>query len=355
MKTIYPIEWLAPKSGSRLTPGLVRFIDQTQLPGKLVYKETDNVEDIAVAIKTLAVRGAPAIGIVAAFGVVLAAQRGDNPAFVMQTACQAADYLAATRPTAKNLFWALERMKRCAQRGWSSKTDELKEALASEAMSIRNEEADCCHKIGQHGVNLIKAGNTILTHCNAGYLATIERGTALAPIYEAHERGLAPKVFADETRPLCQGSRLTAWELSRAGVPVTVCCDNMAASLMRAGRIDLVMVGSDRIAANGDVANKIGTYGVAVLAHAHKVPFYVLAPTSTFDLSLADGAAIPIEQRDALEVSHGFGKWTAPRDVPVYNPAFDVTPNELITAIVCEKGIIYPPYGENIGKIVGGA
>ena len=328
-------------------------IDQTRLPGELTYVETEDLGTIWTAIRTLQVRGAPAIGIAAALGVAAAAQ---DPVLttseaVLEAVERAAAHLATSRPTAVNLFWALERMRAVALASSSLAAGALKERLVCEAMAIRDEDAAMCHAIGRHGASLLRDGNTVLTHCNAGGLATAEYGTALAPIYEATNQGMRIHVFADETRPLLQGSRLTAWELSQAGIDVTVICDNMAAQVMREGRVDAVLVGADRIAANGDAANKIGTYAVALLAKAHDIPFYVLAPTSTIDMRTPTGDAIPIEERGREEVTHGFGRCTAPDAAKVYSPAFDVTPAELVRAIVCEKGILRPPFGEALGNI----
>ena len=343
--TLKTIEWIS-RNDKRPIPGFVRMIDQTKLPEELVYLDTSSVEEIWEAIKTLRVRGAPAIGVAAAMGVALATQdmKKVSSKEIVAVVKSASDYLAASRPTAVNLFWALDRMKAVADEHQALAPEALKERLISEAMCIRDEDAAMCRAIGEHGATLLKPGQTVLTHCNAGGLATAEWGTALSPIYVAHERGMNVKVISDETRPLLQGSRLTAWELSRAGVDVTVICDNMAAMVMKQGRVDLVMVGADRIAANGDTANKIGTYGVALLAQAHGIPFYVLAPTSTIDISMASGTDIPIEERDPAEVTHGFGRRTAPENVHVYSPAFDVTPASLITAIVTEKGIAHPSF-----------
>jgi methylthioribose-1-phosphate isomerase len=265
---------------------------------------------------------------------------------------KAAEYLATSRPTAVNLFWALERMKRVVRDNAELAPLKLKERLVLEAEAIRDEDAAMCRAIGEHGAGLLQDAGSILTHCNAGGLATSEFGTALAPVYVMKERGRNVRVYADETRPLLQGSRLTAWELMKAGIHVTVICDNMAAQVMKEGLVDAVLVGADRIAGNGDTANKIGTYGLAVLASAHKLPFYVLAPTSTFDLETQDGSGIPIEQRGREEITCGFGKETAPEGVDVYAPAFDVTPAELITAIVCEKGVVRPDYRKNIASIL---
>ncbi len=351
--TLRTIEWVPTRKG-RNVPGRVRLVDQTCLPGRLVFLETADVKRIWTAIKTLQVRGAPAIGIAGAMGVVAAIQnaKAKSGRDVVRAVNAAAKYLATSRPTAKNLFWALDRMKDVAACGTALPPARLKELLAAEAMAIRDEDAAMCRAIGRHGVSLLKNGFTILTHCNAGGLATAEYGTALAPVYVAKEKGMSVRVFADETRPLLQGARLTAWELLEGGVDVTLICDNMAAQVMKEGRIDAVLVGADRIAANGDTANKIGTYSVAVAARAHGIPFYVLAPSSTFDLSLSSGRQIPIEHRAAVEVINGFGKATAPHRVKVYSPAFDVTPAELITAMVCEKGIVRPPFSKSLRRLL---
>lgn len=333
-------------------PGFIRAVDQTRLPGELKFLNIRTIRELWRAIKILQIRGAPAIGVTAAFGVVLAAQKSKSssaPGMVADI-IKAADYLAACRPTAVNLSWALERMKDAAFRARFEAPGELLERLAREALAIYDEDRAVCRAIGAHGFKLLRKGRTVLTHCNAGGLAASEYGTALAPIYHARARGWAMKVFVDETRPLLQGARLTAWELMRAGVKVTLICDNMAAQVMKEGKVDCVFVGADRIAANGDTANKIGTYGLALLARAHKIPFYVFAPTSTFDLSLPSGASIPIEQRGREEVTCGFGKQTAPDGVDVYCPAFDVTPAGLIAAIICENGICRTPYKQSLRK-----
>lgn len=309
----------------------LKMIDQTKLPNELVYLECTTPEEVAHAIKILQVRGAPAIGVAAAYGVVLGADKID----------ETIKLLASTRPTAINLFWALQRMERCAK---SHKGTELKEALLKEAILIHEDDKEKCRKMGEYGALLIKDGDTILTHCNAGALATGGMGTALAPIYIAQKQGKKIKVFVDETRPLLQGARLTTWELKEAGIDVTLICDNMAAVVMKEGKIDLSIVGADRIVQNGDTANKIGTYGVAVLAKEHNIPFYVVAPTSTLDLSLENGSQIPIEEREISEITHGFGKRTAPEGINVYSPAFDVTPNRFIKAIITENGIAYQPF-----------
>jgi methylthioribose-1-phosphate isomerase len=326
--------------------GFLRLLDQTLLPGELTFRDCRTVEEVWEAIRSLRVRGAPAIGCAAAFGVVVGLQtRPDADRLGEVTA-----YLRTSRPTAVNLFWALDRMERAAE-GVASAG--LLPSLLDEAHRIREEDARTCRAIGQAGAALIADGAGVLTHCNTGGLATAEYGTALSVLFTAHNQGRRIHVFADETRPLLQGARLTAWELTRHGVPVTLICDSMAAQVMREGRVQLVIVGADRIAANGDTANKIGTYGVAVLARAHGIPFYVAAPASTFDLDLPSGAGIPIEQRDPREVTHGFGRATAPEGVAVYNPAFDVTPADLITGLITEKGVIRPVTAPAIAAALG--
>jgi methylthioribose-1-phosphate isomerase len=335
--------------------GRIRLIDQTLLPNEFKQIYCDDVDSVWEAIKSLRVRGAPAIGIAAALGTVLGiweSEATDYDTFSAELK-KTADYLATSRPTAVNLFWALERMKRTAEQHKHLGIPELKRVLLDEALRIIEEDQGMCRAIGQHGLGLIHEGDTILTHCNAGGLATSDYGTALAVMFAAHDAGKGIKVYADETRPLLQGARLTTWELMQAGIDVTLICDNMAAQVMKEGRIQCVIVGADRIAANGDTANKIGTYGVAVLAKEHDLPFYVAAPTSTLDLSLETGEQIPIEQRGAEEVTEGFGKRTAPEGVKVYSPAFDVTPARLVTAIITEKGIAKQPYTESLRKLVG--
>lgn len=310
-------------------------IDQTRLPSEVVTLRCVTVEQVHDAIYRLVVRGAPAIGIAAAYGVCLANQ-GSREDYL-----QAMDYLATSRPTAVNLFWALDRMK---QRLIECTDDQrLHETLVAEARKIHDEDRQMCRDIGFEGAALLSGCKRILTHCNAGGLATSTRGTALAPIYHLHEQGHAIEVFADETRPLLQGARLTAWELSQAGVPVTVLTDSMAGGLMRAGKVDAVIVGADRIARNGDVANKIGTYPLAVLANHHQVPFYVAAPSSTFDEQLETGDAIPIEERKREEISMQGDRMVVPENANVMNPAFDVTPAALITAIITERGVLRSP------------
>ncbi len=325
-------------------PGHVRLIDQTRLPVEYVVLDVRTVEEMFDCIRRLAVRGAPAIGVAAAFGLLLGVQRlderdrDDTLGRVKETAA----YLAKSRPTAVNLFWALERMVARAARDHASGAA-IVDGLFAEARAIFEEDKAICRRIGAVGAALLKDGCTVLTHCNAGGLATVDYGTALAPIYVAKDQGKTVRVFADETRPLLQGARLTAWELHQSGIDVTLITDNMAARVMFEGRIDAVLVGADRIARNGDVANKIGTYGVAVLAREHGIPFYVCAPLSTFDARMATGAEIPIEERGAEEVACGFGKRTAPEGVKIYNPAFDVTPARLVTGIVTEVGLIERP------------
>jgi methylthioribose-1-phosphate isomerase len=330
--------------------GALWMIDQTKLPTEHVEVECRTVAEVWDAIRRLVVRGAPAIGVAAAYGVALGAQesRAATAEALLADVEKAADYLATARPTAVNLFWALDRMRRVAGACADEDPAAIKRRLLDEANVVYEEDRAICRRIGEHGQALIADGQTVLTHCNAGGLATAEYGTALAAVFVAHEAGKRVAVYADETRPLLQGARLTTWELQQAGIEVTLICDNMAAQVMREGKVDLVITGADRIAANGDTANKIGTYGVALLARAHGIPFYVAAPKSTFDMSLASGEAIPIEQRDAAEVTHGFGRQTAPDGIKVYNPAFDVTPHELIAAFITEDGIVRPPYEANL-------
>ncbi|HEU4563123.1 MAG TPA: S-methyl-5-thioribose-1-phosphate isomerase [Gemmatimonadaceae bacterium] len=323
----------------------VRIIDQTLLPERYEERDLRSLEEVCDAIARLAVRGAPAIGIAGAMGLVaslLPYRREPRDAFRARMRAHA-ERIRVTRPTAVNLPWALDRMLARAD-GDAADAGALLDALRDEATAILEEDRAMCRRIGEHGLPLIPEGARVLTHCNAGALATGGIGTALAPLYLAAECGRRIEVLADETRPLLQGSRLTAWELARAGIPVTVLTDSMAPSLMRAGRIDLVIVGADRIAANGDVANKIGTYGVAVAARHHGIPMYIAAPASTFDLSLRSGDDIEIEQRGREEVARPFGRPTTPADVAVANPAFDVTPAELITAIISDRGVHRPPY-----------
>jgi len=331
--------------------GRMELIDQTRLPTEHTVIACRTVEEVWEAIKALRVRGAPAIGVAAAMGVVVGVQDApDDESAVREAVAETCDYLATSRPTAVNLFWALDRMRRVTEARRREGGRAVKEALLAEAKAIRDEDARMCRRIGDAGAHLVTEGCGVLTHCNAGSLATSEYGTALAPLYRAHEAGRGFRVWADETRPLLQGARLTVWELMQAGIDVTLICDNTAAVLMRQGKVDLVLVGADRIAACGDVANKIGTYSVAVLARHHGIPFYVAAPSSTFDLALESGEAIPIEERGGEEVTHGFGRQTAPDDAKTYCPAFDVTPAGLVTGIITERGLIAPPSREAIAQ-----
>ena len=332
--------------------GQLFIIDQTLLPSECREIRLASLEAVREAICALRVRGAPAIGVCAAFGLLVALEemRPADIAAGLQAVDTAAGRLETSRPTAVNLFWALRRMRHAA-RAFAGQTGSLRDwrdRLEREACALRDEDTACCQRIGDYGATLIPEGAGVLTHCNAGALATSAYGTALAALYRAHESGRAFRVYADETRPLLQGARLTAWELRQAGIDVTLICDNTAAQVMREGRVQLVITGADRIAANGDTANKIGTYGLAVLAHAHGIPFYVAAPLSTFDVELPHGDGIPIEPRPGEEVTHTFGRATAPEGVAVYNPAFDVTPAHLIAGIVTERGILKPPYEEAI-------
>jgi methylthioribose-1-phosphate isomerase len=328
-------------------PGRLTLLDQTRLPSEVVTVDCHTVQETWDAIRRLVVRGAPAIGIAAAYGVCLA-RRSDQTQRAAYVG--AIDYLATSRPTAVNLFWALDRMRRVVE-SIPGNLD-LATALQAEAVAIHAEDRQLCHDIGRHGARLLTGARRVLTHCNAGGLATSGWGTALAPIYHLHQLGQPIEVFADETRPLWQGARLTAWELAAAGVPVTVLTDSMAGSLLRTGTIDAVIVGADRIAANGDTANKIGTYPLAVLAHYHQVPFYVAAPSNTFDPQLASGNLIPIEQRDPQEVSQPHGITIVPERASVMNPAFDVTPAELIRAIITERGVIAAPSTQAIASLL---
>ncbi|OGV18673.1 MAG: S-methyl-5-thioribose-1-phosphate isomerase [Lentisphaerae bacterium GWF2_38_69] len=321
-------------------------IDQTRLPNELTYIETDQAEEIYDAIKRLVVRGAPAIGCAAALGLgaVLQNSKASNRKDFVAELKRTSDYFSSSRPTAVNLFWALNRCVSKILESSEENIKRLKLILVNEGISILEEDIQMCRSIGEHGLSLIKDGFGILTHCNAGALATGDFGTALSPIYLAHEKGLKVKVYSDETRPLLQGSRLTAWELHRAGIDVTTICDNMAAQVMKEKKINLVITGADRIAANGDSANKIGTYGVAILAKYHDIPFYIAAPSSTIDMKTKEGSAIPIEQRNGDEIRKINNKYSAPEKVNVYNPAFDVVPNDLISGIITEKGILRKPF-----------
>ncbi len=330
----------------------VVMIDQRKLPAREIYVRAKSAAEVARAIKTMVIRGAPAIGVAAAMGIALGMRRSkatgtQKLAAEFQKTCE---MMAATRPTAVNLFWAIERMKRTfassAQAGQS--VEEIKQRLEDESQAIHDEDVASCRAMGAFGADVVPADARVLTHCNAGALATAGYGTALGVIRAAVEQGKHVVVFADETRPFLQGARLTAWELVRDGIETTVITDNMSGALMRQGRVDLVVVGADRIAANGDTANKIGTYSVAVLAREHGVPFYVAAPLSTIDLDTPDGSHIPIEERNPKEVTHVGPSRVAPTGALVWNPAFDVTPHDLIAGIITERGIIRPPYVESL-------
>ena len=346
------ISWLGAAPAGR-----VRLIDQTLLPVEEVYLERDDYRDIAGDIHRLAVRGAPAIGVAGALGVVLGMQghSAARPEVFRARLAGVCTELAGTRPTAVNLCWAVDRVKRAVDSlTEDTSAERMLLALESEAVAILDQDKQLCRSIGEHGAPLVPVGGRVLTHCNAGALATAGIGTALAVIYTAHEQNRKPSVWVDETRPLLQGARLTAWELLRAGIPATLICDNMAGSIMAAGKVDLVVTGADRIAANGDTANKIGTYAVACLAARHGVPFYVAAPFSTFDLAMPDGSLIPIEQRNSAEVTTPGGVRCAPEGVDVFNPAFDVTPAELIAGIITDKGLLKPPFTGSIRSHLAG-
>ena len=330
-------------------------VDQTKLPGKVEILHLSDCKDIWDAIYHLKVRGAPAIGVAAAFGIYLASKqiKADDAADFYRQFKQKKEYLASARPTAVNLFWALDRMERVVAANLSQPVEQIWARLYEESQKIYEEDIAICRAIGAHGAPLIRPGNGILTHCNAGTLATAKYGTALSPIYVAMEQGVEGlRVFCDETRPLLQGARLSAFELQSAGVNTTLICDNMASIVMKQGKIDLIFVGCDRVARNGDAANKIGTSGVAILAHYYGIPFYVCAPTSTIDLATETGADIVIEERPAYEVTEmWYRERMAPQGVGVYNPAFDVTDRSLITGIITEKGIAYPPYEASFRKL----
>ncbi|HST05729.1 MAG TPA: S-methyl-5-thioribose-1-phosphate isomerase [Chloroflexia bacterium] len=353
--TISPVEAVKPNNEAQplqpvqwLKGGTVRLIDQTLLPGRVEYVDCGSVEKLADSIRTLKVRGAPAIGIAAAYGLYLAAvnsRASDVPALVADLHT-AANTLRATRPTAVNLAWALDEVLRAADRAadWSGEYMDVRAAVLAAAERIDSDNSEANLRMGEHGAALLHSGMNVLTHCNAGPLAAGGIGSALGIIYTAHNEGKALHVWVDETRPILQGARLTTWELGQWGIPYTLLADSMAASLMSAGRVDAVLVGADRIAANGDTANKIGTYGLAVLANYHSIPFYVAAPRSTLDPSLPDGTHIKIEQRAPEEVTHHGGVLFAPPGAPVYNPAFDVTPGKLISAIITESGVMRPPF-----------
>jgi methylthioribose-1-phosphate isomerase len=329
-------------------------LDQTLLPGQTVYLAIENVDALIEAIKRLRVRGAPAIGVSAAYGLVIAAQAApasDSAAF-MDALLRDAKKLAEARPTAVNLTWAVNRMTGVARRLAGRPVPDIVAALEAEARAIEKEDADINRAIGENLLTLLKDGDTVLTHCNAGVLATSRYGTALSPVYLARERGMEIRVIADETRPLLQGARLTAYELTQSGLDVTLICDNMAAAVMAQGRVDAVITGCDRVAANGDTANKIGTLGLSILARHFGIPMYIAAPTPTIDMDCPTGADIPIEEREALEVVCPGGVACAPEGVRVYNPAFDVTPGDHIAAIVTERGIARPPYTRSLRALM---
>ncbi len=330
--------------------GKVRMIDQTLLPSEEKYIDLDTVDDVASAIKTMKVRGAPAIGVTAALGIALAARKSEaaSSGELLSEITKTAEILGSTRPTAVNLFWAIDRMLKMAEANKEKTPADLKEILITEATSIQEEDVKRNTRLGEFGAALIEDGDTILTHCNAGALACAGFGTAIGVITAAWNQGKKIHVFVDETRPLLQGARLTAWELHKSGIPMTLITDNMAGHFMQQKRIDKVVVGADRIAANGDTANKIGTYSVAVLAQAHNIPFYVAAPSSTIDLSIPSGDQITIEQRDEKEVTEIQGVRLAPNNTNVANPAFDVTPHQFVDAIITEMGINKPPYDQNL-------
>ena len=341
----YSIEW---------KQGALYLLDQTRLPLETVVERQDTLEQVWHSIKQLKVRGAPAIGIAGAYGLVIGLRPKTHlPAaeFIVEATRQA-DYLDSARPTAVNLHWALQRLVTCitaiADSTPAVASTTLLAALEQEAIQIHEEDRQLCRAIGEHGVSLIQPGMGVLTHCNAGALATSELGTALAPLYLAHEQGTSLRVYADETRPLLQGARLTSWELQQCGLDVTLICDSMAAHLMSQGVIDLVIVGTDRVAANGDVANKIGTLGLAIAAQYFNVPFYVACPYSTIDFATGSGKDITIEERGEDEVTHFGDRRTAPIDMTVRNPAFDVTPHALVTGLITERGILRPPYAANL-------
>jgi methylthioribose-1-phosphate isomerase len=340
----------------------LELLDQRLLPEEIVFLDLRTSQDVWEAIRHMKVRGAPAIGIAAAFGVYMGVRSlgsGISSGDWFAAVKRECDHLATSRPTAVNLFWALDRITARAEAlvaamgsaAASTAIEAASAALLDEARLIQSEDEETCRLIGEHALTLFEDGMSLLTHCNAGGLATARYGTATAPMYLAHERGMSIKVYADETRPVLQGARLTAFELQQAGIDVTLICDSMAGYVMSKGLVQAVIVGTDRVAANGDVANKIGTYSVAVLAKAHGIPFYVACPMSTIDMNTASGDLIPIEERVESEITEGFGKRTAPQGIKVFNPAFDVTPHDLVTAIITEKGVIRAPYSDHLRKL----
>ncbi|MBC8258856.1 MAG: S-methyl-5-thioribose-1-phosphate isomerase [SAR324 cluster bacterium] len=336
----------------RWNEGTLYLLDQTKLPLEVVEEKQETAEQIWNSIEQLKVRGAPAIGVAGAYGLLVAIQKntGLNKEEFLQKIEEKADYLDSARPTAVNLKWALDRMQNSAKLFPGAESKDLYKHLEEEAIRIHEEDVQLCLKMGVNGVGLIKEGMGVLTHCNAGALATTGIGTATAPMYLAHQSGVKFRVYADETRPLLQGARLTSWELQQSGLDVTLLTDNMAAHIMSKGLIDLVITGTDRVAANGDVANKIGTHGVAILAKYFGIPFYVACPYSTIDLNTTEGSEIVIEERKAEEVTHFGLRRTAPEKIKTCNPAFDVTPKELVTGLITEKGIIRAPFGDNLSK-----
>ena len=349
--TVEALKWVGD------VDGFLELVDQRRLPGEFVKLQCRGVEQLHEAIRTLAVRGAPAIGVSAAYGLVLALQKPgerDSLEDALKVLGECGRYLASSRPTAVNLFWALERVRRCAEEFVAGQPDSglggLRRAVLAEAHAICQEDVEMCRRIGENGQRFIGEGSGVLTHCNAGALATAGQGTVLSVMFEAKRSGRNFRVYADETRPLLQGARLTAWELKEAGIDVVLICDSMAGWLMKQGKVNAVITGADRIAANGDTANKIGTYSLSILAREHGAPFYVAAPSSTFDLSIRSGADIPIEQRDADEVTSFASARTAPEGIDAYNPAFDVTEAQSISAIITERGVIENPDAGSIAE-----
>jgi methylthioribose-1-phosphate isomerase len=343
------VEWIG-QAGD----GFLRLLDQTRLPTETAFLDCRGAQSVWDAIRRLVVRGAPAIGVAAGYGMVVAAQSPGEGENFLRDLRAAGDYLNSSRPTAVNLAWAVGRVMARAEKALAAglAAAAVREELLDEARGIQAEDERMCARIGRYAVELVRRCTGVLTHCNAGALATAGIGTATAGLYTAHAEGHRFRVYCDETRPLLQGSRLTAWELMQAGIETVVICDSMAAQVMRERRVQMVITGADRIAANGDAANKIGTYGLAIAARRHGIPFYVAAPYSTFDLSVPCGERIPIEQRDGAEVANGFGRATAPAGAQIYNPAFDVTPAELITALITDRGIIQPVNEQSIRKTV---
>ena len=338
------IEWI---------DGKIRIVDQTRLPDYLVFLDISDVDVLAEAIRNLQIRGAPAIGIAGAMGVALAAHnsKAEERNDLFQEVNQAITLMGSTRPTAVNLFWALDRMGKKLYFLKEAPLSQIKKVLLDEALDILENDRQMCRQLARNGAELLPQEGAVLTHCNAGGLATADYGTALGVIYAAQEMGKKIKVYVDETRPLLQGSRLTAWELIQAGIDVTILCDSMAGFLMKQKKIDCVLVGADRVVQNGDMANKIGTYTLAVLAEKHLIPFYVAVPVTSFDLSLSSGDEIYIEHRSGSEIIQGFGISTGPQGADVYNPAFDITPNDLVTAFITDVGILNPPFQDSFQKI----